>query len=101
MKIINIILGLGTAIILSALIHLGISAFHPEPISPYNDPAFRDTYYSPKPSPSTLDRDCNKDAKCLEDQKKYNEEEQKRQEEMRKRENEYQDKLKVYNRDVF
>lgn len=34
MKIVNIILGLATAIILGALINLGIKAFYPEPVAP-------------------------------------------------------------------
>jgi hypothetical protein len=34
MKVINLVLGLGTAIILSALITLGIKAFYPEPQYP-------------------------------------------------------------------
>ncbi|MDR3582268.1 MAG: hypothetical protein P4L67_03265, partial [Candidatus Pacebacteria bacterium] len=34
MKAINIVMGLATAIILGALINLGIKAFYPEPVSP-------------------------------------------------------------------
>jgi len=34
MKIVNFVLGLATAIILGALINLGIKAFYPEPVSP-------------------------------------------------------------------
>ncbi len=34
MKVVNFVLGLGTAIILAALITLGIKAFYPEPIAP-------------------------------------------------------------------
>jgi Fe2+ transport system protein B len=102
MKIINIILGLGTAMILSALIDLGIRAFHPEPVYTYNDPALRQLYsYTPKAAYSYPERDCEKNVKCLEEQKEFYEEERERQEEMREKENEYQDKVKVYNRDVF
>ena len=86
MKIINIILGLGTAIILSALVNLGIKAFHPEPVSPYNDPASRELYsYVPKVAYSYPEFKCE-DARCLEERKKFYEEEQIRQEEMRKKE---------------
>ncbi len=34
MKVVNFVLGLATAIILGALINLGIRAFYPEPVSP-------------------------------------------------------------------
>lgn len=34
MKVVNFVLGLGTAIILAALITLGIKAFYPEPVAP-------------------------------------------------------------------
>ncbi len=34
MKVVNFVLGLATAIILGALINLGIKAFYPEPVAP-------------------------------------------------------------------
>ena len=34
MKVVNIVLGIATAIILGALINLGIKAFYPDPVSP-------------------------------------------------------------------
>ena len=46
MKVVNFVLGLGTAIILAALITLGIKAFYPEPVAP--------TY--PNIAPSAPDR---------------------------------------------
>src|SRR3989344_7958413 len=99
MKIINIILGLGTAIILSALIHLGIRAFHPEPVSPYDICRFAECY--PK-RPLSYDLPCYKDdKKCIEERDKFYEEDRLRQRKMNEQEKIYQDKLKDYNKDVF
>jgi heme/copper-type cytochrome/quinol oxidase subunit 4 len=92
--IINLILGLGTAIILSSLILLGIKAFHPEPIGPdYNN-------FAPKSVPAMY-VNCGTDVKCAAQQTRYNEEQIAQQEKFEKENRIYQDKLKVYNKDVF
>ncbi|MDD5547689.1 MAG: hypothetical protein PHN74_02210 [Candidatus Pacebacteria bacterium] len=93
--IINLILGLGTAIILSSLIVLGIKAFHAEPVSPEYD------NFSVKAMPSMYVACEKTDVKCTAEQVKYYEEQRIYQEKFDKENKIYQDKMKVYNRDVF
>ena len=95
MKIVNIILGLGTAIILGALINLGIRAFYPEPQSPdYN--MFAKPMAIAYPAPCAVgDKAC---AKQLND---YNTAQQKQQDEFNQKQREYQDAMSVYNRNIF
>ena len=90
MKIVNIILGLGTAIILGALINLGIRAFYPEPVSP-------DYGLMTKPYPAYVTPCEKNNAECLAQWNEYNVQ----QEEFNKKQAEYQDQMKIYNRDVF
>lgn len=93
--ILNIILGLGTAIIVGSLIYLGIRAFHPEPVSPHE----RNVYPKSLPYREFV---CEKgDKECVADREKYLQEQQVQQEEFARLDREYQEKLKVYNRDVF
>lgn len=93
MKIINVVVGLGTAIILSGLILLGIKAFYPEPAQP--------DYYRVKPL-IYREFNCDKtDLKCIKDREAYYQEQQKEQEENQRVQKEYDNKIKVYNRDVF
>lgn len=95
MKIINFVLGLGTAIILSALILLGIKAFHPGPAMPdYNRIVKPMAVLAPAPCDKT-------DTACITQQDVYNKEQQAKQDEYQKEQQAYQDALKVYNRDVF
>ena len=95
MKIINLILGLGTAIILGSLIHFGIRAFHPEP----KRPDYSQVY--PKAAPFR-EYNCDKaDLKCISDRDEYYENERIRQEGYEKQNKVYEDALRVYNRDVF
>ncbi len=95
MKIINIILGLGTAIIIGSLIHLGIRAFHPEPESPYQ----RNIY--PKAAPYR-EFNCDKgDTKCAADRDTFYKQQQEQQDEMDKQNRAYEAEMKIYNRDVF
>lgn len=97
MKIVNIILGLGTAIILSSLIHLGIRAFHPEPVSPYQAHPER---FVGKPFPR--DFDCEKgDTSCIEERDQFYKEEEERQKLQQEEQRRYEEELRRYNRDVF
>lgn len=95
MKIINIILGIATALILAALINLGIKAFYPEPTPPeYN------TYVKIAPAP--IQYPCDKaDKACLEQQAASNAEQQKENDVFNKKQQEYTDAIKIYNRDYF
>ncbi len=95
MKIINVILGLGTAIIIGSLIHLGIRAFHPEPVSPY------EAGITPKAAPYR-EFNCDKtDARCIADRNAFYAKQQLDQEAMDKQNRAYQAELKIYNSDVF
>jgi hypothetical protein len=96
MKIINIILGLGTAIILGALVNLGIAAFHPAPVAPDYNTIVTPAAAYPYPAPCAVG-----DAACLQKTDAYNAQQQAQQQEFNKENNAYQDSLKVYNRDVF
>ena len=95
MKIVNIILGLGTAIILGSLINLGIRAFYPEPLAPdYN--GIVKPIAAPYPAPCAAG-----DKVCIKQTNDYNAAQQAQQEEFNRQQNIYQDAMKVYNRDVF
>ena len=94
MKIVNIILGLGTAIILGSLINLGIRAFYPEPIAPdYN------TFVKPMMAP--VPQCAATDKACLTLQTKEYADQQAQQDVFNQKEKVYQDLMKVYNRDIF
>lgn len=90
MKVINFVLGLGTAIILSALITLGIKAFYPEPQSP--------TYpVTPAPYPAYTQPCAKNDTVCLKAWSDYNAEQTKFNADQQI----YEDQMKVYNRNLF
>lgn len=96
MKIVNIILGIATALILAALINLGIKAFYPEPTPPdYN------TIVKPYVMPIEISNCDKADKECLAKQTAYNAEQQKEQELMQQKQRAYDDAMKVYNRDYF
>jgi len=86
MKIVNFILGLATAIILGALINLGIRAFYPEPIAP--------VYVSyPAPVPcATADTKCQATQTAEMNQQNTQQQQQ---------EKAYEDQMSVYDRNLF
>jgi uncharacterized membrane protein len=96
MKIINVILGLGTAIILGALVNLGIAAFHPAPVPPDYNAIVTPAAVYPYPAPCAAG-----DVACSQKVDAYNAQQQKQQQEFNKENDAYQNALKVYNRDVF
>lgn len=97
MKIVNIILGLGTAIILGSLINLGIRAFYPEPVAPdYNKMTMPTSVQVPYPGQCAAG-----DAVCIKQQNTYNAEQQARQDKFNQEESRYQDAMSVYNRNLF
>jgi heme/copper-type cytochrome/quinol oxidase subunit 4 len=96
MKIVNIILGIGTAVILGALINLGIRAFHPGPVGPDYSRVVTAAVAMPSAEPcATGDKACYAKIDAL------NQEQQKQQDEFNKEQQQYEDLLKVYDRDVF
>ena len=87
MKVVNFVLGLATAVILAALINLGIKAFYPEPVPP--------TYpnYPAAATPcATNDIQCQKAQADISNQQQatFNQQEQV-----------YMDQMKVYNKNLF
>ncbi|MEK7094445.1 MAG: hypothetical protein AAB903_03860 [Patescibacteria group bacterium] len=94
MKIINIVVGVATALILGSLIILGIRAFHPEP--PQLDYAMFG-----KPIPY-VETSCVKgDTDCIEKRDKYFKEQEAQQEVMNQKQKEWELTMKEYNRDIF
>lgn len=95
MKTINVVIGIATTIIVGSLIVLGIRAFHPEPISPYENP-------SVSKLPPYVQMDCSKgDADCVAKRDQYVKDQQAEQEVMNQKYQEYTKAMKDYNRDVF
>ncbi len=93
MKIVNFILGLGTAIILGALINLGIAAFYPEPAYPqYPTPTA--VSYPTQPCATT-------DIACQNQQTEAYKTDQANQQKYQEQTAEYQNEMKVYNRNLF
>jgi hypothetical protein len=93
MKLVNIVLGLGTAIIVGSLIVLGIKAFYPEPVAP-SYPYVSSPAYPTQPC-ATNDIPCKKlQASSTADQQaamdKFNKDQQA-----------YEDQMKIYNRNLF
>ncbi len=96
MKIINIILGLGTAIIVGSLINLGIAAFHPAPVAPdyaaFQKPLAPPPYAAP----------CAKgDAACVKAWNDYNAAQTAEQQQFQQAQTAYNGAMKVYDRDLF
>ncbi len=86
MKIVNVVLGIATAIILGALINLGIKAFYPEPAYPQYPVAVSPVM----PCPAG-------DTACQQQNAKY----QTAQDQYQKDEQAYQDASKIYNKNLF
>jgi hypothetical protein len=96
MKIVNIILGLGTAIILGALINLGIRAFYPEPVPPDYGAITKPFLAYPPQAPCAAN-----DIQCKKELADYNAKQMTQQEEYNKVQKVYDDAMKLYNRNVF
>lgn len=95
MKVVNIVLAIGTLIILGALITLGIKAFYPEPVAP-------DYSSIVKPTPAYAPTPCAaNDTQCKKDLAAYNAEQQAEQDQFNAAQKAYDDAMKVYNRNVF
>lgn len=92
MKIINVVLGLGTAIILASLITLGIKAFYPEPAYPqYPGPS---AVYPAAPC-------ATNDAVCIKEQSAAYKADQATQQKFNEQQRIYENTMKVYNRNLF
>ncbi len=94
MKTVNVVLAIGTLIILGALITLGIKAFYPEPAPPGYPAA-----YPMAPAPQAP---CaSNDVKCIAGQAQYQAKEQAAQSQYQADEQAYEGAMKVYDRNVF
>lgn len=96
MRMVNIILGIGTAIIVGSLINLGIAAFHPGPVAPdyalYNKPLTPPLFAAP----------CAKgDTACAAQWNSYNVQQQEQQAAYNNAQQAYDAAMKNYDHDVF
>jgi hypothetical protein len=92
MKIVNFVLGLATAVILAALITLGIAAFYPAPVAP-NYP--NNAVVAPiAPCPSN-------DIACLNNNTQIEAQQQAAQDQYNNAETAYESATSVYNRNLF
>lgn len=87
MKAVNIILGIGTAIIVGSLISLGIKAFYPQP-----------TYPSPSVAPAAIMPCAPTDAQCLAANASA---EQAREAQYQQQEQDFENQSQVYSRNIF
>ena len=95
MKIVNVVLAIGTLIILGALITLGIKAFYPEPTSPDYNSIVPVPAYPPQAPCAANDTACKK---ILAD---YNAKQQAEQDAYNAAETTYESAMKDYNLNVF
>jgi len=96
MKGVNFVLGLATAIILAALITLGIKAFYPEPVAPQY-PAY--TPLAPVVPCPSADQQCLAHNAELEAQQQA--QQQAIQDQYNKESDAYQAAMQIYNKNVF
>lgn len=95
MKIVTLVLGIGTIVIVSSLMVLGIRAFYPEPARP-------DYSAISKPAPFYGEFNCDKsDANCIVKRDANYEAQRKQNEELAVQQRAYDDAMKIYDRNLF
>ena len=87
MKVVNVVLGIATAVILGALINLGIQAFYPAPVMP--------SYY---PVPEVLAPCATNDLACQREQATVTDQQNAA---FNQRQQAYTDQTNVYNKNLF
>jgi len=92
MKVVNFVLGLATAIILGALINLGIAAFYPAPVAP----SYPNTTVVAPIVPC-----ASADTACMQNNTKIEAQQQGAQDQYNNAETAYENALGVYNRNLF
>lgn len=95
MKVVSIVLAIGTLIILGSLITLGIKTFYPEPTSPDYSAVIKTVPY-PGIAPCAVN-----DAACKKQLADYNAQQQAQQDEFNVQQKAYEAAMKVYNKNVF
>lgn len=94
MKVVNVVLAIGTLIILGALITLGIKTFYPEPVAP--------TYPNTYPVVPTAQAPCaSGDAACIQQSEQAALQNQAAMDQYNAEEQTYTDALQIYNRNAF
>jgi heme/copper-type cytochrome/quinol oxidase subunit 4 len=92
MKIVNFVLGLATAVILGALINLGIAAFYPAPVAPSYPNTAVVAPVAPCPSADTA---------CMQNNAKIEVQQQAAQDQYNNAETAYENATSVYDRNIF
>jgi heme/copper-type cytochrome/quinol oxidase subunit 4 len=92
MKVVNVVFGIATAIILGALINLGIKAFYPEPVAPN---------YAGTSVMAPIVPCASSDAACAQNNAKIEAQQQASQDQLNQQEQTYTDQMNVYNRNLF
>jgi hypothetical protein len=92
MKVVNFVLGLATAIILGALINLGIAAFYPAPV----EPTYPNTAVVAPVVPC-----ASADTACMQNNAKIEAEQQPALDQYNNAETAYESATSVYNRNLF
>ena len=92
MKVVNFVLGLATAMILAALIALGISAFYPAPVAP----SYPNTAVVAPIVPC-----ASADIACMQNNTKIEAQQQTAQDQYNNAETAYESASSVYNRNLF
>jgi hypothetical protein len=92
MKVVNFVLGLATAVILAALITLGIAAFYPAPVAPSYPNTAVVAPVAPCPSNDTA---------CFSNNTKIEAQQQAAQDQYNNAETAYESAMGVYNRNLF
>ena len=92
MKIVNFVLGLAAAVILAALIGLGIAAFYPEPVAPS---------YPNSAVVAPVVPCASADTACMQNNAKIEAQQQVAQDQYNTAETAYENAMSVYNRNLF
>jgi hypothetical protein len=92
MKVVNFVLGLGTAIILGALIVLGIKAFYPEPVAPSYPNITPSAPVAPCPSNGT---------QCEQNNTQIEAQQQAATDQFNQQETDYENQMMIYDRNLF
>src|ERR1019366_263998 len=92
MKIVNFVLGLATAVILAALINLGIAAFYPAPVAP----SYPNTAVVAPIVPC-----ASADTACMQNNAKIEAQQQTTQDQYNNAETAYENAMSIYDRNIF
>ncbi|HEY5221085.1 MAG TPA: hypothetical protein VIJ29_02995 [Candidatus Paceibacterota bacterium] len=92
MKVVNFVLGLATAVILAALISLGIAAFYPAPVAPT---------YPNTPVATPVVPCASADTACMQNNAKIEAQQQAIQDQYNNAETVYTNEMNIYDKNLF